>query len=516
MSAPPKLALKDIRRSFGPIEVLHGVDLELYAGEVHALIGENGAGKSTTMKILAGYQPPSSGEVLLDGAPVAFKTLHDGEEAGIVMIHQEFNLAEQLTVEQNIFLGREIRRGLLADRAEMRRQAKEYLAMVRCEVDPATPVSKLSNSDKQMVEIAKALSRKAKVLVMDEPTAVLTNAEAAILFEQVSRLRDAGTAILFTSHKLDEVSLLADRVTVMRDGAVVHCGPARELSEDDMATKMVGRDVSDLFPPKPKAVADGEVVLRVQGLSVPRFAHDIAFELKRGEILGIAGLIGSGRTEAMEGLCGLRAASIDALEILGKPVKMRSPADALRHGLCYLTEDRKLKGLLLDWGMRPNLTLQTLAEKFGPVFTKTADEDTALTSAIAEFDIRAGARSVKVGNLSGGNQQKLLLAKTMLADPKILVIDEPTRGIDIGTKQQIYAFLRDLAAKGHAIIMISSEMQESIGLADRVLVLRQGRLAGALSGENITEDAIVKLAMGVGAKPLTRAATAENNPMGAI
>ncbi|ETX16562.1 ABC transporter ATP-binding protein [Roseivivax halodurans JCM 10272] len=503
MTGTPVLSLRDVSKSFGPVEVLHGVTLDLRAGEVLALIGENGAGKSTTMKILAGYQPATSGRILLDGEEVTFGSLHEGEEAGIVMIHQEFNLAEQLTVEQNIFLGRELHRGWLLDKARMRRLTREYLDRVNCHVHPDTPVAKLSNSDKQMVEIAKALSRDARVLVMDEPTAVLTASETRTLFERVRALKAEGTAILFTSHKLGEVAEIADHVTVLRDGAVVHDGRAGGIDEDGMATAMVGRDVSDLYPAK--AGMSGEVMLRVQGLDVPGQAEAVSFELRHGEILGIAGLIGSGRTEAMEGLCGLRTASAERIEIGGDAVTIRRPSDALDHGLCYLTEDRKLRGLLLDKPMWENLTLQSL-EKFGGVLIDRTAEERALDRAISEFDIRSGRRDMRVGNLSGGNQQKLLLAKVMMSEPRILVADEPTRGIDIGTKQQIYAFLRDFAASGHAVIVISSEMQEVIGLADRVLVMRTGRVAGTLTGQEITEDAIVRLAMGLGAAETERVA----------
>ncbi|WP_353476421.1 sugar ABC transporter ATP-binding protein (plasmid) [Salipiger sp. H15] len=505
MSAPAVLALRQVTKRFGPVEVLHGVTLELRAGEVLALIGENGAGKSTTMKILAGIEAPSAGKILLGGQEVAFGSLHDGEEAGIVMIHQEFNLAEQLTVEQNIFLGRELRKGWLLDKARMRRLTRAYLARIDCHIDPDTLVSKLSNSDKQMVEIAKALSRDARVLVMDEPTAVLTGAETRILFEQVRALKASGTAILFTSHKLGEVAEIADTVAVLRDGTLVHDGPAREITEDQMATAMVGRDVSDLFPDKLALAPGAEVMLRVEGLEVPDHASGISFDLHRGEILGIAGLIGSGRTEAMEGLCGLRPASSTRIEIGGHPVRITRPGDALAQGLCYLTEDRKLRGLLLGKTLRENLTLQALY-KYGRVLIDTAAEERALDRAIAEFDIRAGSRTMRVGNLSGGNQQKLLLAKVMQSDPVILIVDEPTRGIDIGTKQQIYAFLRGLAAEGHGIVMISSEMQEVIGLSDRVLVMRRGRIAGELLGARITEDAIVRHAMGVGADSTERVA----------
>lgn len=492
-------ALHNVSKSFGPVEVLHNVTLTLHAGSVHALIGENGAGKSTTMKILAGYQPPTKGEVQLEGKPVQFASLQDGEAGGIVMIHQEFNLAEQLTVEQNIFLGRELKRGFLLDKAEMRRLCAEYLSRVACEVAPDTLVSDLSNSEKQMVEIAKALSRDARVLIMDEPTAVLTNRETDVLFKQVEALRAAGTAILFTSHKLDEVAQISDQVTIMRDGDVVYAGPTAEISEDAMATAMVGRDVSDLYPDKPGVAADAPVVLAVEGLTVPGFAEDVSFTLRKGEILGIGGLIGSGRTELMEGLAGLRSATSAKITLFDDAAQFKRPSDAQRAGLCYLTEDRKLRGLLLERGMRDNLTLANL-HKFGGFLIDRTAEEAALTDAIAEFDIRAGTRDVRVGNMSGGNQQKLLLAKVMLSEPRVLIVDEPTRGIDIGTKQQIYAFLRGLADAGHSIIVITSEMPELIGLADRVLVMRLGTISGTLEPDEINEAAIVRLSMGMSAE----------------
>lgn len=501
MSATPVLALRDVSKSFGSIEVLHGVTLALEPGTVHALIGENGAGKSTTMKIMAGYQLPSKGDVQLDGAPVRFNSLHEGEMAGIVMIHQEFNLAEQLTVEQNIFLGRELKRGPLLDKAQMRRRTRDYLDRVACNVSPDALVSSLSNSDKQMVEIAKALSRDARVLIMDEPTAVLTKRETDVLFKQVAALRAAGTAVMFTSHKLDEVAEISDHVTIMRDGAVVHSGPSSDISEDEMATAMVGRDVSDLYPAKPGVAPGAPEVLSVENLSVPGFANNVSFSLRQGEILGLGGLIGSGRTEVMEGLAALRPASAERVTLFGEPVQFKKPSDAQQAGLCYLTEDRKLRGLLLERGMRENLTLQNL-HKFGGFLIDRNAEENALTKAIGEFDIRAGSRDVRVGNMSGGNQQKLLLAKIMLSEPRILIVDEPTRGIDIGTKQQIYAFLRKLAAAGHAIIVITSEMPELIGLADRVMVMRLGEVSGTLGPDEITEGAIVRLSMGLHAEQM--------------
>lgn len=495
----PVLSLNDVRRSFGEVEVLHGISLDLRAGEVHALIGENGAGKSTAMKILCGYLPATSGHVQFNGQANPFKDANDAEAKGVVMIHQEFNLADMLSVEENIFLGRELRKGLLLDKKAMQAKVREYLDQLNCSAAATARIDTLSNSDKQMVEIAKALSRNAKVLVMDEPTAVLTKTETAVLFEQVEALCADGAAILFTSHKLDEVRQIADRVTIMRDGDVVHQGLIADMTEDQMAEAMVGRELSQLYPDKGLGAQDADVVLGVKNLTLPGYAHDISFDLHRGEILGLSGMIGSGRTETMEGLCGLRRATAQSVQINGTEVQITVPKQALAHGMCYLTEDRKGRGLLLDKSMRENLTLQAL-DTFGSVLIDQTAEETALTEATKNFDIRASHKDVKVGNMSGGNQQKLLIAKTMLSSPQIMIIDEPTRGIDIGTKQQIYEFIRGLAAEGKSVIVISSEMQEVIGLADRVIVMREGSIAGTVTGDAIAEETIVRLAMGLTAQ----------------
>ena len=494
---PAALEVKDVRRSFGPVEVLHGVDLALHSGEVHALIGENGAGKSTIMKIMAGYLTPTSGELLLEGKPVTFASSEEAENKGVILIHQEFNLAEQLTVEENIFLGRELKRGFFLDKKAMRAEAARLLNELETRVSPDARVSDVSVSDKQMVEIAKALSRNARVLIMDEPTAVLTTREAEVLFRQIERLKAKGTAILYTSHKLDEVARIADRITVFRDGSRVAVANAGEMTEDQMAQAMVGRELSNLFPPK-VIPANAETVLSVKDFSVGSIVTNASFDLKRGEILGFAGLVGAGRTELMEGLIGVRQ-SAGQVEINGKPVNISTVSDARRAGVVYLTEDRKGRGLLLRKSMRENLTLLAL-NRFGRLAIDSKGEDKALGKAISEFDIRAPNRAVLVGNLSGGNQQKLLLAKTMLAEPEIVIIDEPTRGIDIGTKQQIYNFIQNLAASGKSIIMISSEMAEVIGLSHRVVVMRSGRVTGVLSGDEINEDLIVRHAMGLEGK----------------
>jgi ribose transport system ATP-binding protein len=476
------------------VRVLFDVDLTLNAGEVHALIGENGAGKSTLMKILCGYQPPSAGVVLVDGVETVLADSAAAEARGIVMIHQEFNLAEQLSVEANIFLGQELHQGPFLDSRAMRQRARDLLGELETPVDPQARIADLSVPQRQMVEIAKALAREARVLVMDEPTAVLTARESEVLFKQIARLKAQGVAILYTSHKLDEVKAIADVVTVLRDGRNVITAPAAELSVDDMARHMVGRDVSDLFPPK-RTLVSSEIVLDVDRLTVPGRVEEASFTLRRGEILGFAGLVGSGRTELMEGVVGLRTAH-GRLTVRGKPTRIRSLEDASRLGLAYLTEDRKGHGLLLDQQMRPNLTLLGL-DRFVHGLIDERAEDRALDKAIADFDIRAPDRAVLVGNLSGGNQQKLLLAKTMLVEPDIVIIDEPTRGIDIGTKQQIYGFIDRLAGMGKSIIVISSEMAEVIGLSHRVIVMHAGRIVGELEGAAIGEEAIVRHAMGL-------------------
>ncbi len=378
----------------------------------------------------------------------------------------------------------------------MQAESRRLLERLNCHVDPRARVHDISVPNRQMVEIAKALGRNARVLIMDEPTAVLTNRETDILLEQIDRLRASGAAILYTSHKLDEVRRIADRVTVLRDGRRVLQAPASELDEDRMAEAMVGRELTGLFPDK--APAAGETVLEVQNLTVPGHAKGASFTLRRGEVLGFAGLVGAGRTELMEGVVGLRPSTGD-IRVMGRPIRNGRIDDARRAGLVYLTEDRKEKGLLLGKSLRENLTLLAL-DRFSRIRIDFKAEERALTDAIRDFDIRTGDRNLTAGALSGGNQQKLLLAKTMLAEPQIVIIDEPTRGIDIGTKQQIYGFIRRLADEGRSVIVVSSELPEVIGLATRVMVMAQGRIAGELEGDEITEDAILRLAMGIPAR----------------
>ncbi|WDZ95235.1 sugar ABC transporter ATP-binding protein [Herbaspirillum sp. WKF16] len=486
---------RNVSKAFGPVRVLHGVSFALQPGRVYGLLGENGAGKSTLMKILAGYESPSGGEVAIDGAARAPGGGSRAAEAqGIVLIHQEFNLADDLTIAQNIFLGHEIRKGLFLDDRAMREQAGAALAEVGLPLDPDTRVRKLIVAEKQLVEIARALVRNARLLIMDEPTATLTPGETERLFALMAGLKAAGVTIIYISHKLDEVERTTDEVIVMRDGRLVAREPTAALTRRQMANLMVGRELADLFPEK-RPAPPGDPAIRVRGLTVPGWAEDVGFEVRRGEILGFAGLVGAGRTELFEGLLGLRPRSAGALELAGRPVQLRSPRDAARHGLTYLSEDRKGKGLHVHFGLRPNLTLMAL-ERYARPWLAPSAEQAALRAAVQEFGIRAGSLEARASSLSGGNQQKLALAKVLHPGPTVLVLDEPTRGVDVGAKREIYHLVQRLAAQGLAVIVISSELMELIGLCHRVAVMRAGRLQATLQEPDLTEEELIVHATG--------------------
>jgi ribose transport system ATP-binding protein len=495
-AAPAILSAHRISKSFGEIPVLFSIDFDIRPGEVHAIIGENGAGKSTLIKILSGIEQPTSGNISFDGQTVVLPPNGAAEAMGIVLIHQEQNLAEHLTVADSIFLGRELKRFGFLNQAEMRRRAAAVMATLHVSVDPDARIGSLSVADKQMVEIAKAISRDARVLIMDEPTAVLSVGETQTLFEQIRRLTARGVAVIFISHKLDEIMELAQRVTVLRDGQLIATIGTEALTPDSIAQMMVGRELSNLYPPKHEPDVDAPVVLRVRNLSA-QGVSDISFDLRRGEILGFAGLIGSGRTAVAEAVVGLTARTGGQIELDGKPVDFTQVAQSVDAGLAYMTKDRKGKGLLLNMGLQPNLTLLTLKKHLRAGFLDSASEARALERAVRRFDVRARDATVAVGRLSGGNQQKLMLGKTMESEPDIIIMDEPTRGIDVGTKQQIYHIIAALAAEGKSVIVISSEMQEVIGLSHRVVVMRQGRLAGVLEGAEITESEIMRYAAGI-------------------
>ncbi|MBB3773672.1 ribose transport system ATP-binding protein [Angulomicrobium tetraedrale] len=483
----PVLRAERLAKAFGGVPVLSDISLDIRPGEIHAVIGENGAGKSTLMRLLSGYLRPSEGALWMDGEPIAFHGPADAQAAGIALVHQEILLAEALSVTENIFIGREIGRFGRLDERAMRAAAAAQLAEIGCKVSPRARVGDISLANRQLVQIAKALLGTHRVVIFDEPTAVLTHDEVDPLLDIIVKLKQRGVAILYISHRLDEVERLADRVTVLRDGRMVGSYEAEGLTPHRMASLMVGREFASLYPVRvPRDIAGP--VLEIEHAHVPGFVHDVSLTLHKGEILGLAGMIGAGRTELFEGLLGLRPASFGAVRLHGKPSHFASPAQAAAAGIGYLTEDRKGKGLLLGERLAPNLTLAALDRVHTVAGLDLAREAQLLDRAVASYDIRLRSRDAKAGQLSGGNQQKLLLAKVMLNDPSILVIDEPTRGIDIANKSQIYAFIQSLVQEGRSCIVISSEMQELIGLCDRILVMRSGRINGELSGDAMTES----------------------------
>ncbi|GAB2185192.1 sugar ABC transporter ATP-binding protein [Roseibium sp. LAB1] len=486
----------NISKSFGPVPVLFSVSMDVRPGEVHALIGENGAGKSTLMKILSGFHDPTSGQIRLDGKQTDLPPNGGAERLGVVLIHQELNLAEQMTVEENVFLGRELKSNGFLDKAAMQATVRKYLDEIGLDISPTDRISDLTIAQKQMVEIVKAVSRNARILIMDEPTAVLTEEETEVFFRQVEKLKESGVGIVFVSHKLNEVKAIADRVTILRDGQWIDTRASGDLTPDMMAQMMVGRELSDLYPPMHEADVDAELVLEVQNLRAPSVSN-VSFSLRKGEILGFSGLIGSGRTAVFEAICGLAPIEAGTIRLFGRDTGPLTVAEARDLGLAYLTKDRKEKGLLLDKKMRPNLTLFALPKFVRNFGLDSKAEEDALNRAIRRFDVRARDKEITVGKLSGGNQQKLLLAKIMECDPKIVIIDEPTRGIDVGTKQQIYHFIAALAAEGVSVVVISSEMPEIIGICHRVVVMREGHITGVLTGDHINENEIMRYAAGL-------------------
>jgi ribose transport system ATP-binding protein len=485
----------DIRKDFGPVRVLHGVSFDLAPGRIYGLLGENGAGKSTLMKILAGYESATEGTLTVDGATRHFTSSRDAEAAGIVLIHQEFNLADHLSIAENMYLGHEKKRGWLLDDGAMRKEAARYLEQVGLTKSPDTQVRSLIVAEKQMVEIAKALSRRARFLIMDEPTATLTPAETERLFALMLKLKADGVTIVYISHKLDEVEHITDEVIVMRDGRFVARGETSSLARQQMANLMVGRELSDMFPDKAPPPADAPVAMRVEGLSVPGWVESLSFDVRAGEVLGFAGLVGAGRTEAFEAILGLRKRTAGRVELAGRTVDIHNPLDAMRHGLTYLSEDRKNKALHVNLNLQDNLTLMTLDRYAHPLLDLKA-ERAALKAGIAEFGIRTGDPSIRARMLSGGNQQKLALAKFLHPNPNVIVLDEPTRGVDVGAKRDIYFLIHRLAAQGRAVIVISSELIELIGLCHRVAVMRTGRLQTTLTLDQLTEEELIAHATG--------------------
>ena len=492
----PILAARDINKAYGPVTVLQGINVNFLAGEIHAIVGENGAGKSTLMKILSGIVEPSLGQVLYEGKPVETGNLRGMENLGIRLIHQELNLAEDLSVLENLFLGEEQTWGPFLDEVRMRGRGREVLAKVGADVDLDAPIHDLRVSEKQLVEIAKAIAQRVTVLILDEPTASLTQRETERLFQIIESFAKDGVAILYVSHRLEEVKRLAHRITILRDGRLVTTQKAADLSPSEIVRLMVGRNLQDLFPKKISPEKQ-IIVLEVRNLSVPSYVKDASFTLGKGEILGFAGLIGAGRTELWEAILGLRKAAGGTIFKDGLRSQFTNYSDALeRLRAVYLSEDRKGKGLVVSFDAQTNYSLLGL-KRFGSWFIDQRKERNAFREAIEQFQIKVADRSMPVSRLSGGNQQKVLLAKILALDPEIIVFDEPTRGIDVGTKVQIYHLIASMAAQGRACVVISSELLEIIGLCHRVIVMRSSRIVASLDGSAINEDEIMLYATGV-------------------
>ena len=492
----PLLELAGIRKTWPGVVALDGVDFDLRAGEVHALVGENGAGKSTLMKALSGAERPDAGTLRLGGELVELTGPRDALDRGIHLIYQEFNLVPEMTCAENIFLGREPMLGLgLVDRRRMEYQAAEVMAQLGLTVAPSTKVATLSVAEQQMLEIARALSARTRVLAMDEPSATLTEREIVRLFAVIRGLKQQGVGIIYISHRLDEVFALADRVTVLRDGRKVWTGPTAELTRDDIVRKMVGRELAEEFPARHSQ--PGEELLRVADLTGARY-RDVSFTLRRGEILGIAGLVGAGRTEVLMGLIGAPPPRAGTIHLQGRAIAPRDPRHALDLGIGLLTEDRKQLGIIPERPVRENLSLSALREFLRLGCVRRGLERQATDRKMDELRVRGAGPETAIKNLSGGNQQKVLLGRLLLTGAQVLLFDEPTRGIDVGAKAEIYALLDQLAQRGVGIVMVSSELPEVLHLSDRVLVMHEGRMAGILERGAATPERVMHLATGGG------------------
>ena len=489
------VAMKDIEKSFPGVRALHNAQLDLRPGEVHALMGENGAGKSTMMKILAGIYRRDGGEILLDGKPVEINSPRQAQDLGIGIIHQELNLMPHLTAAQNIFIGREPRKagGLLLDEARLNADAAEIFASMHLKLDPRTPVGGLTIARQQMVEIAKALSYRSRVLIMDEPTAALNDAEINELFAIIARLKAEGVGIVYISHKMDELKRIADRVTVMRDGEYIGTVPAAETPVEKIIAMMVGRALSDERPVVPDH-SNSEVVLEVRNISRGSEIRDVSFSVRKGEILGFAGLMGAGRTEVARAIFGADRRDHGDVFMHGKKIDIRKPEDAVRAGIGYLSEDRKHFGLATGMDVRNNVVLASLSRFAGPGgLLREAAMQQAAVRYIDQLAIKTPSDRQEVRLLSGGNQQKIVIAKWLLRDCEVLIFDEPTRGIDVGAKNEIYKLLNALAQQGRAIIVISSELPEVLRLSHRIAVMCEGRLTGILPS-GASQEEIMHLA----------------------
>jgi inositol transport system ATP-binding protein len=503
MSAQPStedflLKMEGISKSFSGVPALRNVRLEVKRGEVHALMGENGAGKSTLMRILSGIVQRDDGGIFLEGRRVEIKSPKQALDLGISMIHQELNPVRAMTVAENIFLGKEpcYRFTGVINRGKQRELTRELFRGMDVTIHPDKKMADLSLAEMQLVEIVKAVSYQSRVIVMDEPTSAITGREVARLFEIIRGLKAKGIAIIYISHKMDEIFRISDTITVLRDGQYIETRPARELDHDTLVKLMVGRKISEMFP-KRNFAADGKVIFEVDGLTRRGLFENISFKVKKGEVFGVAGLMGAGRSEVMETVFGLRRADSGSIRIHGRDARIKSPADGIRHRIAFITEDRQLKGLNLTASVRDNVTLVSLKNfsRFGQLL-HSKKENAVVDSEIERLRIKTRHRSQIVRTLSGGNQQKVVLAKWLLTEPEIIILDEPTRGIDIGAKAEIYKIIAQLTEQGATVIMISSELEEILGMCDRVIVLYHGRITAEFARDAFNQENIIKAAMG--------------------
>lgn len=492
----PVLSLRGISKSFPGVKALQNVQLDLYPGQVTALVGENGAGKSTIVKVLTGIYQPEAGTIAVDGVETAFASPDAASRAGVTAIHQETVLFDEMTVAENIWLGHAPRgRFGLIDLAEQKAGAERLLASIGAKLDPDMKLKELGIASKHLVAIARALSIEARVVIMDEPTAALSHKEIHELYDLVETLKAQGKAILFISHKFDEIFRIADRYTVFRDGQFVGEGPMAEVSEGQLVQMMVGRAVDHIFPARAHNI--GAEVLTVAGYSHPTEFDDIGFTLHRGEILGFYGLVGAGRSEVMQALFGITKPAKGACRIDGKIAVLRSTADAIGAGIVYVPEDRGKQGAVKGLPIYQNVTLPSLGRVSRSGFLKMAEEFALARSYTQRLDLRAASLDQDVGLLSGGNQQKVVIAKWLATKPRVIILDEPTKGIDIGSKAAVHAFMAELAAEGLAVIMVSSEIPEVLGMSDRVIVMREGRIVAEVAGDQMTPEALVRAAAGI-------------------
>ena len=494
-SRVPILEMKGITKRFPGVLALDHVDLTVYPGQVLALVGENGAGKSTLMKVLSGVHQMDEGEILMEGKPVKIGNPLASQLMGISIIYQELSVLDNMNIAENIFLGREKRSGrVFVDKKQMHAEARKLLDEVGLDVDTHTMAGELSTAQKQMIEVAKALSFNSKIIIMDEPTSSLTETETDILFGIIRKLREKGVAIVFISHKLAEIFAITDEVAILRDGVSAGRMMTEGCTENDIIKAMVGRDVDDLYAKQ--AAPIGDVVLEVKNLNTKGFLKDINFELRAGEILGFAGLVGAGRSEVMRAVFGIDPKESGEIYIKGKKVDIKNPRDAMLQGIGFVPEDRKLQGLVLGMSVGKNTTLAALkavANKAG--FINHKQEKEMADKFVKALEVKTPSNDQLVKNLSGGNQQKVVIAKWLANNPDILILDEPTRGIDVGAKKEIHQLMSDLANQGVAIIMISSELPEVLGMSDRVIVMHEGHIKGQLSREEADQVSIMKMAV---------------------